>query len=327
MISGAARGTTVSPAAGGPDTHFVYSIVYTGTSPPTVHNVIVDGKAIGMTAVADLGKGKEEYQAATTLAPGVPHTYSFKFKSGNDTWKLPLNKVPFSGPTVAPFDLTGVRVTSPGTKDGTAQLGQPATIIVKYESPAGVTPTTADVLIDGDSHPMELTGGSPTTGMRYRYKTSSLSEGEHYLQFEFNDGTGLADFQENGFSVTPITLRHSAVNPKSGSTSTSFTFSTVYYGQDTPSTVDVVVDGKPYPLTYQSGSDATGATYSTALQLKAGKHHFAFYATDGSSAWSDPVTPGVYNGLEVTAPGQPPVRSVITAPPPQLTNPYPYDQG
>lgn len=327
MISSAASGATVAPAAGGPDTRFKYSIVYMGTSPPTVHNVIVDGKPIPMTVAANLGQGKTEYQAVTTLAPGVSHTYSFQFQSGNESWKLPLNKVPFSGPTVAPFDLTGVRVTSPGSRDGTAQLGQPATVIVKYTSPAGIKPTKANVLIDGQSHPMVLTKGSPTTGMRYRYKTSSLSEGDHYLQFEFNDGSGLEDFQESGFSVTPIILRHSAVSPTSGSTSTNFTFSTVYYGRNAPSGVDVVVDGKPHPLTYQSGEDATGATYATTMTLGTGKHKFAFYAADGSSAWSDPLTPGVYSGLKVTAPGKRPVHSVIVAPPSQLANPYPYDGG
>ena len=326
-ISAVARGTTVTPAAGGPDTPFTYSVVYTGAGTPTVHDVIVDGKPIPMTVAAKVGQGKVEYQATTTLAPGIPHRYSFEFGNGTGTWRLPLNKTPFTGPMVAPFDLTGVRVSSPGTKDGIAQLGQPLTVSVKYQSPAGITPTTANVLIDGQSHPMVPAGGSPAAGMRYRYRTSSLSEGDHYLQFEFSDGTGLADFQENGFSVTPITLRHSAVSPKSGSTSTGFTFSTVYYGQDAPAGLDVVVDGTAYPLSYQSGSDATGATYATTLTLGAGKHKFAFYATDGSSAWSDPPTPGVYRGLRVTAPGQRRVHSAIVGPAPEVTNPYPYDEG
>jgi phospholipase C len=327
MISGAARGTTVSPAAGGPGTRFIYSVVYTGAIHPAVHNVIVDGKPIHMTAVADVGKGKVEYEAATTLAPGNSHTYSFQFSNGTGSWQLPLNGVPYTGPIVAPFQLTDPRVRSPGTKDGTAQLGQPVTVSVKYSSPAGIAPTTANVLIDGQSHPMVPAGGSPTAGMRYRYQTSSLGEGSHYLQFEFSDGSGLEDFQENAFSVTPITLRGSAVSPTSGSTSTPFTFSTVYYGQQAPTEVDVVVDGTPYPLSYQSGTDATGATYATTLTLGAGKHKFAFYANDGSSAWSDPPTPGVYKGLTVTAPGQPPVHSAIVAPAPQLTDPYPYDEG
>jgi phospholipase C len=327
MISGVAPGTTVSPAAGGPETHFVYSVVYTGATTPTVHDVIVDGKTIPMTVATTLEPGKVDYQATTTLAPGTSHTYSFQFGNGTKTWQLPLNNVPFTGPIVAPFELTGIRVSSPGTQNGIAQLGQPLTVSVKYLSPAGVPPTTASVLIDGQTQQMVPAGGSPATGMSYRYETSSLSEGDHYFQFEFSDGTGLEDFQENGFSVTPITLRGSAVSPASGATSTPFTFSTVYYGQDAPTEVDVVVDGTAYPLSYQSGSDATGATYATTLTLGSGKHTFAFYATDGSSAWSDPVTPGVYTGLTVTAPGQPLVHPAIVAPAPEITNPYPYDEG
>lgn len=326
-ISPLAYGSTVFPTAGGPDTRFVYSVVYTGATAPTVHNVIVDGKAIRMTAVADVGQGKVEYQATTTLAAGNSHTYSFEFSNGTGTWQLPLNDVPFTGPIVAPFELSGVGVSSPGTGNGIAQLGQPLTVSVTYRSPTGNPPTTASVLIDGQSHPMVSAGGSPTTGIRYRYQTSSLGEGDHYLQFEFSDGTGLEDFQENAFSVTPITLLDSAVSPTSGSTSTEFTFSTVYYGQDAPTEVDVVLDGKAHPLSYQSGNYATGATYATTLRLGAGKHTFAFYASDGSSAWSDPFTPDVYTGLTVTTPGQPPVHSAIVAPAPQLTNPYPYDEG
>jgi phospholipase C len=326
-ISPAAYGNTLWPPAGGPDTHFVYSVVYTGATTPTVHNVIVDGKPISMTAVVDVGKGKVEYQAKTTLAPGNSDTYSFQFGSGSGTWRLPLNGVPFTGPIVAPFELSDTDVSSPGTGNGIVQFGQPLTVSVTYRSPAGQPPTTANVLIDGQSHPMVSAGGSPTTGVVYQYQTSSLAEGDHYLQFEFSDGTGLEDFQEYDFSVTPITLRDSAVSPASGSTSTPFTFSTVYYGQDAPAEVDVVLDGKAHPLSYQSGNYATGATYATTRRLGAGKHTFAFYATDGSSAWSNPFTPDVYTGLTVTKPGQSPVHSAIVAPATGLTNPYPYDAG
>jgi hypothetical protein len=79
--------------------------------------------------------------------------------------------------------------------------------------------------------------------------------------------------------------------------------------------------------TRYQGAGRIGATYATTLTLGAGKQKFAFYATDGSSAWSDPPTPGVYKGLTVTTPGQPPVHSAMVAPAPQLTNPYPYDEG
>ncbi len=173
-----------------------------------------------------------EYQATTTLAAGNSHTYSFEFSNGTGTWRLPLNDVPFTGPIVAPFELSGVGVSSPGTGNGIAQLGQPLTVSVTYRSPTGNPPTTASVLIDGQSHPMVLCRGlahdrHTATGTRPR----RLAKGDHYLQFEFSDGTGLEDFQENAFSVTPITLRDSAVSPTSGSTSTEFTFSTVYYGQ------------------------------------------------------------------------------------------------
>ncbi|HEY2575844.1 MAG TPA: hypothetical protein VGI74_06005 [Streptosporangiaceae bacterium] len=144
------------------------------------------------------------------------------------------------------------------------------------------------------------------------------------MQLEFNDGSGLRDFQETSMAVTPILLRDAKVSPASGSTSAIFSFSIVYSGPDTPTYADVVVDGVAHPLSYVSGNPASGATYSARLSLPAGTHKFAFTAGDGVNAWSNPESPGDYSGLEVTAAGQPAVHSRITAPPPD-DDPYAYD--
>jgi hypothetical protein len=179
-------------------------------------------------------------------------------------------------------------------------------------------------VIDGVPHAMTGVSGSPAKGIVYKYTTSSEAEGDHYFQFEFNDGSGLQDFQEYGYSITPIVMQHSQVSPTSGTPSTGFTFSTVYFGPEMPAQADVVVDGKAHPMTDVSGDAASGATYSAQLTLAAGRHNFAFYATDGPDAWSAPHTPGVYTGLTVTANGKPPGHARITAPPLD-TSPYPYD--
>ena len=80
-------------------------------------------------------------------------------------------------------------------------------------------------------------------------------------------------------------------------------------------------DRTSYPLSYVSGSPATGATYSATLTLPTGKHTFDFCVTDGTNAWSDPITPGAYTGLTVTALRAGAVASHIRAPRPN-TVPY-----
>ena len=99
------------------------------------------------------------------------------------------------------------------------------------------------------------------------------------------------------------------MSPTSGTASTQFTFSTVYFGQNKATACDVVIDGTAHPLTFQSGSPATGALYSATMTLPAGTHSFAFYVTDGTNYWGDPPNDGIYTGLVVTAAKQALVHS------------------
>ena len=143
---------------------------------------------------------------------------------------------------------------------------------------------------------------------------------------QFDDGSGLHTIQEYSVDITPIYLQDSSVSPTSGTTSTNFTFSTTYTGPDPATEVDVVVDGTSHPMTLQSGDPTTGAVYQATLGLSSGKHDFAFYATDGTNEWSDPVTPGVFSGLTVSANGKAVTHSKIRAPRPDDA-PYAYDPG
>ncbi len=59
---------TVDPLAGGPATKFTYSVVYVKQAVPTVHNVVVDGNSIAMTATKQLKSNQTLYQATATLA-------------------------------------------------------------------------------------------------------------------------------------------------------------------------------------------------------------------------------------------------------------------
>lgn len=301
--------STVNPPTGGPGTVFTYEVMYDNSTTPTVHNLVIDGSdTISMTFQKNIGK-LAEYTATTTLPPG-PHTYTFQFSAGSQSWQLPLNSVPFSGPQVLPFNISGFKV-SPST--GAQQVGQPVTFSLTYKSPAGLTPVTAQIVIDDKPHAMNATGGTPQKGIHYQYTTPQLSQGRHQFELQFDDGSGLRTIQEYSVDITPIYLQNSSVTPTSGNTSTPFTFSTVYYGGNLPTVADVVIDGTPHPMSFVSGDPVNGATYSATLTLPSGKHTFAFYANDGTNAWSDPVTPGVYTGLNVTVKGAHAVRSRIRA--------------
>ena len=312
--------SSVNPPSGGPDTLFTFEVMYQNSATPTVHNVVIDGSTtIPMTFQKMTGKLAE--YTATTKLPAGPHTYTFQFSAGSQSWQLPLNSVPFSGPQVLPFDITSFKVT-PNT--GAQQLGQPVTFSCTYTSPAGLTPVTAQIVIDDKAYAMTATGGTAQTGIHYQYTASNLGQGTHQFELQFDDGSGLRTIQEYSVDITPIYLRNSVVTPTSGNSSTPFTFTTIYYGANSPTVADVVIDGTSYPLSYVSGSPATGATYSATLTLPSGQHSFAFYVNDGTNAWSDPVTPGVYTGLTVSVKGARAVRSRIRALRPNI-GPYPYN--
>jgi phospholipase C len=320
---GNAHPSTVTPAAGGPQTSFTYQVIYKNTTRPTTHNVVIDGsKTLNMTVEKTINSTTAEYAATTTLAAGS-HTYAFQFGAGTNTYQLPLNSVPFSGPQVAPFDISRPKITP---SNGAAQDGQPVTFSVVYTSPAGNTPTTAEIDINNVSHAMTEVKGKPTTGITYSYTTSSMPQGTDYFQLKFDDGSGLQTFQEYSIEVTPIILQQSTVSPVSGTASTPFTFSTVYFGSSPATAADVIVSGQAFPLTLKSGNPATGATYSTTITLPAGHHDFAFYVTDGTNFWGDPPNDATFSGLDVSAAGKRVAGSRIIRPRPDQA-PYGYDAG
>ena len=319
---GGSHAGTVSPPSGGPGTTFTFAVMWGSTATPTTAKAVVDGsQTVPLSFAKKVGK-LDEYEGTTKLAPG-PHTYRFRFGAGGTSYQLPLNNVPFSGPQVLPYDITGFKVT-PGT--GAQQLGKPVTFSCIYKSSAGKTPVTAAIDIDNKLHTLNAVSGTPKTGIHYQYTTPHLPQGTHYFTLQFNDGSGLQTIQKYSVDITPIYLQNSGVSPTSGTTSTNFTFSTTYTGPDPATKVDVVVDGTSHPMTLRSGNPSTGAVYQATLSLSSGKHDFAFYATDGANEWSDPQTPGTYTGLTVTAKGAAVTHSKIRAPKPDDA-PYAYDRG
>src|SRR3989440_114599 len=118
----------INPVVGGLATNFIYSILYTLSTTPAVHNVTIDGVDHAMTFKTQTSSGAL-YQYTTKLGVGH-HSFTFTFSDTSGTITLPYNfatnHVQFPGPDVNPFALTNSSVTK------VASPGQPVTYSTKY---------------------------------------------------------------------------------------------------------------------------------------------------------------------------------------------------
>jgi phospholipase C len=292
----------LNPAVGGPNTNYTFSVVYHLSTTPTIHDVTIDGTNYPMISKGPAGGGGTVYQYTTKLGVGT-HSFTFTFSDTSGTVTMPFNGVPFSGPEVHPFNV----LTRPVTKSAlpTASI----TYSIRYSSPTNTPPTLMEVDVDGVPHAMQSTGGTNyQAGVNYSYTANSLSMGEHYYRFRVNDGSGIANFEGSVKPwITPITLTGSSVTPTSGTSSTSFTFSTTYtnVNGNAPTQASVYVDGVAYPMTLVSGSYSAGALYQATTTLSQGKHTFYFVFADSNSGWADPFAPDAYAGPDVGTNAQP----------------------
>ncbi len=307
----------INPVVGGLATNFIYSILYTLSTTPAVHNVTIDGVDHAMTFKTQTSSGAL-YQYTTKLGVGH-HSCTFTFSDTSGTITLPYNfatnRVQFPGPDVYPFALTNSSVTK------VALPGQPVTYWTKYTSSTNTPPTLTEIDIDGVANTMVSSGGTNyKTGVIYTFTTISLYVGAHYYRSRFDDGSGSGVVVYEGPtlpSITPLTLTHSSVSPTSGTASTTFTFQTTYteVSGESPAQASVSIDNKaPLPMTYISGSYNTGAIYRYSTQLPAGNHTFAFIFADSKSSWADPFYPSVYAGPNVGAAAQPVAPGTIILP-------------
>ncbi len=295
--------SAVSPPVGGPNITYHFDTVYMLSQSPAVHNVIIDGSnTFPMSVVGPAGGGGTLYEYSTKLAIGL-HNASFTFSDGSGgTTTIPYNGVPFSGPQVSPFQ---VNITPPVA---VAQPSQPITYKATYISSTNTAPTVTDVDIDGVPFTMTSTGGTDyKKGVTYTYTTSSLSVGDHWYRYRFDDSTDGSDMAIYEGSVKPqittMLLSQSSVAPTSGSSSTVFTFQTTYTNSTNVAPVQalVYVDKTSYPMSLVSGSYNTGALYQLQTMLPSGNHTFFFVFNTNQTAWADPFAPAVYQGPNIGA--------------------------
>ncbi len=291
---------TLYPSIGGTLDTFKFAVIYTLPGTPTVHNVNIDGVAHTMTAITSIPSKGMFYEYTTNRMSVGTHSFTFTFSDGKTTYNLPYGTAPFPGPEVHPFSVKNVVTPVVAIK------GTKITYSTVYTSPQNKAPTLAVVDIDGVTYPMAPVSGSDyTKGVTYMYTTTALGLGEHYHRFRFDDGSGVAVYDGSDIPLmTPLTLTNSSVSSTSGTSSTPFTFKTIYTSVDgQPTSALVYVDNTAYKLTCASNcsSYSTGVAYQTTLTLPNGKHSFYFVFSDSKSSWADPFAPNSYAGPNVGA--------------------------
>ena len=283
----------VFPLIGGPETAFLFSVIYTPTTPPQAANVVIDGTPYAMSPDDDSSEPSGTlYQYSSTL-PAGSHTFTFSFTSGGVTETLPYNGVPFTLP-VMPFKVTNrTSITSP-------VLGVTQYFRAEFTSTSGDAPTVAEVQIDGVTFPLEASVGDPSL---YEYATAELATGDHWYRFVFSDGT-VEGVYEIGYTPTilPFKLTQGKVSPTSGTTKTEFQFKVTYTHSSglSPESALLYVGNTPHNLSQTSGSPETGAVFTTKMTLPKGSHHFFFVFSDGQTSFALPLGPKVIEGPKVS---------------------------
>ncbi len=289
------------PVIGGPNTTYTYSVMYSLTGTPAIHNTTIDGVDHPMNAIKWYNGFGELYQYSTKLTIGLNHHFSFTFSDTVGTVTLPHNGVPFPGPEVNPFTLNAL--TSP-VKPSPGLPGQVVTFNVLYTSTTNTAPTLAEVDLDGVAHAMQSTGGTNyAKGVHYVF-TMPMPIGVHYTIYRFDDGTGVAVYPGRITPITtPIVLSNSSISPTSGTSSTVFTFKTTYtnVNGNAPTQATLYLDKTPIAMSYVSGSNSTGAVYQAQTTLSVGTHTYFFVFSDSQSVWADPIGPQVYAGPTIGA--------------------------
>ena len=309
--SGQALSGTIVPPYGDPTTKFTYSIIYTLKQAPTIATISIDGVSHNMTYKSKVSTGSLYQYTGGGLTANTPHSFTFTFSDGQGgTVTLPDNNVPFPGPDVRNFKVKWLLNTK------TSLSTQTFVFSATYSNLKGTPPTQEEVDIDGGKHQMQSTCPNNcdyVKGVKYTYSTM-LPVGVHYTRYVFDDSADGSDQLIYTGSekpiVAPLTLTNSQVTPKTGSSSTPFTFLTTYTEAHgfAPTAASVYVDGTAYPLTCSGSCNyATGALFqSQPIMLPSGTNHTYFFVfndpdkTDQApSLWADPFAPSEYKGPNV----------------------------
>ncbi|MDW7730992.1 MAG: S-layer protein domain-containing protein [Methanolobus sp.] len=197
----------------------------------------------------------------------------------------------FTGGAIAAPSLSGGTV-SPST--GTATTSFDFTI--SYIDADNTSADYVNVTIDGVSYSMSESDPADTNnadGKDYTYTSSGFSKGPHDYAFFTANSNGTAGPSGSGsFSITnsaPV-LSSPNVSPASGSPADNYVFTVTYTDDDndSPSYVNVTIDGTAYSMSSTDAGDtntADGKGYThTGSGFSTGTHSYSFSTSDGTDA-------------------------------------------
>jgi len=325
--------SSVDPTSGTTSDTFTYSVDYydiDGDAPATIQ-VFIDGSPNTMTLESGSGDpwdGTYTYAVSGSVLTEGSHTYYFYCEDGNGgSDRLP--ETGFSdGPTVTAIPVNNnpslsVPVGVPTLDPTSGDTSTTFTYAVHYYDIDEDPPAMISVVVDYGSYTvdmgMTLDTGTASNGTYIRSGVTFAEEGSYTYYFECTDGNGGSDRLPDdpgaysGPVITAIPVNNSpsltngSVDPTSGTTSDTFTYSVDYYDidGDAPTTIQVFIDGSPNTMTLESG-DAWDGTYTYAVSgsvLTEGSHTYYFYCEDGNGGSARlPAVTGTNPGPDVSGP-------------------------
>ena len=210
----ALEGGKVSPGQGGTTTRFTFAVTYTDgdNDQPSFVSLMLDGENRTMKKLNENPYSSGvEYRLETTLNTSA-HSFHFEASDGEDSARFPATGG-LSGPNVSasaqnnPPALSGPSFSPPGGNTTTL-----FTFSVRYTDVDDQLPAVKDVVIDGVSHSMVFSNGTPADGSDYTYQTL-LGAGVHAYYFSFSDGKDTARFPASGELATPNITSAVVVQP------------------------------------------------------------------------------------------------------------------
>jgi hypothetical protein len=231
-----------------------------------------------------------EYIDYTVPGPGTYYIKVYHGDAGNtyDLW----------WDDIAPPDTTPPDTSITGGPSGTITYND---VTFTYTGSDNVTSTSNLVYsYKLDSYDSGWSSYTSSTSKSY----NDLPNGSYTFYVKAKDEAGNVDpspasrsFTVNVSSNHAPELTSGDVDPDSGNTSTTFSYTVHYYDQDgdSPSTRYVYIDGSPHVMSKYSGSVSNG-TYRYQTTLSTGSYNYYFYFADGNGGSDRLPSSETYSG-------------------------------
>lgn len=273
---------------------------------PSKIQVFVD--EVGFTLKLSTGKINDGiYKGKLTLPPGEHSYYFYAEDDGNKSTRFPRYGAKM-GPLVGvtrPY-LKSAELSNGGLLQ---KIGTDKTIYtytVNYNDPQYSAPQKIYVVVDGIMYPMSLHNGAPEKGTYIA--VLNLPAGKHAYYFKAMDFLGnCISLPKVGFVRGPQVTETSNNSPRLfdmklepgiGYSSTSYSYYITYLDDDfdSPSLIQVVIDGETYLLKLYQGKSYNGVYRFQTKHYIGNYHNFYYYCEDGRGGNYRSPESGTFHG-------------------------------